>query len=397
MTPSGLRAEGRMEAWLTKPRVLLALSAVMLAAALNRASPLFYGMFLFLLVLALLGLTLPWASMRRIEVRAAGSGAATEGESPPLALSVAQRGWCPAVMVEVETYWAWAGHETVLRHVVPMLRRHREHDLGSRMRFPCRGRYRLREVRLVSGFPLGLFTAHRSMVFPDIAFVVRPRPADVVVPDPLPISADERGLHVTRRLGNSDELGALREYEVGDPVGRIHWRASARAGHLVIQHHLQSGSPLVRLAVEIPGGDEVGRADAPSEVAVRVAAGWCLAAQAAGLRLRAYLPTSTDPLMSADAMLDALAGAEPDSLPLADGLGRAGRDLRDGELLVVIVGTSCPAAMLTQALTAIRVDPAQVLVCVAIASADRDGRGAPGAPVADAVQQAGYRVMSVRA
>ena len=38
------------------------------------------------------------------------------------------------------------------------------------------------------------------------------------------------GLHARQRRGHSSELYALREYQPGDPLGRIHWRASARRG-----------------------------------------------------------------------------------------------------------------------------------------------------------------------
>lgn len=41
------------------------------------------------------------------------------------------------------------------------------------------------------------------------------------------------GLHARQRRGHSSELYALREYQPGDPMGRIHWRASARRGRPV--------------------------------------------------------------------------------------------------------------------------------------------------------------------
>lgn len=38
------------------------------------------------------------------------------------------------------------------------------------------------------------------------------------------------GVHARQRRGHSTELYALREYQSGDPLNRIHWRASARRG-----------------------------------------------------------------------------------------------------------------------------------------------------------------------
>lgn len=384
-----------MERWLTKPRVLLVLSGFMLAAALNRANPLLYGMFLFLLVLSLLGLALPWASMRRVVVHASGHGEVHEGEPAGLSLAIEQRAWWPVVMLEVQTHWAWAGQHVVLRHSVPLLRSGRPQDLGSQVRFPCRGNYRLTDVQLACGFPLGLFTARRSCGFADVGFVVLPRPVAVELPDDLPISADERGTQVTRRLGASNELGALRDYEIGDPVGRIHWRASARVGHLVIQHQLQSGSPLIRLVTEIPGPKEVGRSDALAEQAIRVAAGWCVAAQAAGMRVRAYMPPHAQPLADPDAMLRALAVAGPDSLPLTQALALAGSDLRDGEQMVVVVSATSAGVPLREALATCANAPSQVLVCVALDEPEPPVGKAPLLPLVELLQDAGYRVLPV--
>lgn len=384
-----------MERWLTKPRVLLALSGFMLAAALNQANPLLYGMFLFLLVLSLLGLALPWASMRRVTVQASGHGEVHEDEPAAMALTVEQLGWWPVVMLEVQSHWAWAGQRIVLRHSVPLLRHKRPKDLGSQVRFPCRGLYRLTDVRLTCGFPLGLFTASRNRSFADVAFVVLPRPIAIELPDDLPVSADERGTQVTRRLGSSNELGLLRDYEVGDPVGRIHWRASARAGHLVTQHHLQSGSPLIRLVVEIPGPDAVGRPGTPAEQAVRVAAGWCVAARAAGIRLSAYLPPHERPLSDADDALTALAVAAPASLPLDLALARATSDLKDGEQLVVVVAGSTAGAALRQVLATIALPPWQVLVCVALDEVEPATGIASTPPLLDLLQQAGYHVLPI--
>jgi uncharacterized protein (DUF58 family) len=386
-----------MERWLTKPRVLLALSGFLLMAALNRSDPFFYGMFLFLLTLALLGLGLPWLSLRRVSVDARGQGEVFEQEPTALALSVEQRGWWPVVMVEVETCWLWAGHRIVLRHIVPMLRSGRAQSLGSQIRFPCRGRYRLQEVNLASGFPLGLFTARSSRHFSNVAFDVLPRPLRVSLPEDLPVSEDESGQQVTRRLGHSTEMGILREYEFGDPVSRIHWRASARAGHLVIQQHLQSGSPMIRIVTEIPGADEIGRSNAPTEQALRAAAGVMLAAQTAGVRARVYLPPQDQALSNTDEVLLALARAEPGSLPLETALKRARRDLRDGELIVAVVGISCQATSLLRQLAASDVNADQVLVYVA---AERLGAGAEGfatLPLVDALTKAGCRVLPVAA
>jgi uncharacterized protein (DUF58 family) len=363
-----------MEHWVTKPRVLVVLNLALLSAALNRSEPLVWGLFLFTLCLALLGFALPWASVRRLRVSAGGTGEVLEGDSSTLALVIEQHGWWPVFMVDVQTCWEWAGREIVLRQVVPVVRRGRPVDLGERMRFACRGHYRLREVRLSCGFPLGLIDASLNVGGVGAAFVVLPKPSECAMPTDLPVAADDRGLQVTRRLGLSQELGSLRDLEPGETVRRIHWRASARAGRLIVQQHLQSGSPLLRVVVKIPNAEEVARADSAGEQAIRATAGLCRSALAEGLRVRAYVAPDTEPLIAGDAIDRALAMAEPGSLPLDATLSQAVRDMQEGELLVVVLPASAAPTELTSALPSSGASNLRVHVLVArpppIAAAD---------------------------
>lgn len=355
-----------MERWLSKPRVMLALSAVMLTAALNRSDPLVYGLFLFLATLSALGWLLPWAALRGVTLRAAGSGEAGEGAETGLSLLVEQRGWWPVFMLEVETHWQWAGRRIVLRQVLPVLRPRRALDLGRKVRFPCRGRYRLERVALASGFPLGLQRASREVQVGDVAFLVLPALGTVQLPGDLDAAADDRGLQTTRRLGQSSELAALREYEPGDPLGRVHWRASARAGHLVIQQHLQSGSPLVHVVTQLPDAAAAGDPQAPAEEAIRAAATLCHRLAEADVRVRAHLPGSAQPLGDPAAIRRALAAAGPGSLPLADAVARAAASMRRDERCIAVVGADVDADALLRLLAPVRAAGAAPIVCVAL-------------------------------
>lgn len=378
-----------MERWLSKPRVLIALSIVMLCAALNRRDPLVYGMFLFLVTLGTLGWLLPWASLRRVTVRAAGLGEVREGEPSALTLTIEQRGWWPVFMLDVHTCWEWAGRQIVLHQVVPVLRRGRPQDLGERMRFTCRGHYRLCEVWLGCSFPLGLLDARRAFGRLDAAFLVLPQPSLAVVPIDLPVSHDDRGLQTTRRLGHGTELGALRDYEPGDPVRRVHWRASARVGHLVILQYLQSGSPLLRVVTQIPGADEAGLHASPGEQAVRAAAGLCRQALADDIRVCAYLPDSAAALVRIDEIDRALAAAAPSRTPVHEVLARAADDLQDGDLLVVVISSASHADEIVAMLRALPCPLAQIRVCIAAAPTPQAVAVVDAAPLALALGTAG--------
>ena len=86
-----------------------------------------------------------------------------------------------------------------------------------------RGWMELEPFRLENRFPLGLFRAW-SVIVPQVRCLVYPEPA--VNPPPLPQAG--RGDHGATRKGDGEHFHGLREYQAGDPLRRIAWRASAR-------------------------------------------------------------------------------------------------------------------------------------------------------------------------
>jgi uncharacterized protein (DUF58 family) len=380
-----------MERWLSKSRVLLALSAVLLIAALNRHDPMVYGMFVFLATLSALGLLLPWLSLRSMSVLAAGDAEVVEGQISGVQLLLERRSWWPAFMVEVETHWQWGPTTTVLTHTLAVVGARQRCSLGSQIRFPCRGDYRLKEVVLSSGFPLGLLTARRRIAQQGISVRVLPRAQPVSLPPSLGVSSDPLGNLVTRRLGQSFELGALRQHVAGEPIGRVNWRASARSGDLVIQQFQQSGSPLLNLVTDIPAERDLGKPDSPAEQALRIAVGICEAAQAEGVRVLATMPGEGGPLKDSLSVARALAVATPGSLSLANAVARAGAGLAEGSQLVVVVNPqSSPAALLGVLSRA----ACPVIVYIAAHPSHSAADQASAAVLKTDLAQAGFQVMS---
>lgn len=381
-----------MERWLSKSRVLLALSGVLLVSALNRHDPMVFGMFLFLATLCVFGLLLPWISLRSMHILASGTAEVTEGQASRFQLAIERRAWWPAFMVEVETHWQWGSTTTVLSHTVPIMRARQRHEIGSEIRFPCRGHYHLTEVVLASGFPLGLVTARHRAAQHGISVLVLPRAQACFLPEQMSVSHDPVGNQTTQRLGQSFELGTLRHYVAGEPMGRVNWRASARSGELVIQHFQQSGSPLLHLVTDIPPGGELAQPHAPTEHALRLAAGICEQVQAAGLRVRAHLPGHHEALTNREDILRALANALPGSLPLGEAIGRACNRLSDGEQLAAVVSPRWDPAALVRTLSVPALGTCPVIVYIAAHPALSAADLAQGAVLAKALAQAGFRV-----
>jgi len=86
-----------------------------------------------------------------------------------------------------------------------------------------RGWMQMDPFRLENRFPLGLFRAW-SVVIPNARCLVYPKPA----PNPPPLPKTGRGDYGAAHQAEGDHFHGLREYQQGDPLRRIAWRASAR-------------------------------------------------------------------------------------------------------------------------------------------------------------------------
>ncbi|MCL6613868.1 MAG: DUF58 domain-containing protein [Firmicutes bacterium] len=98
-----------------------------------------------------------------------------------------------------------------------------------------RGHYRLGGIRAAGGDPLGWTTLER--VFPDEGegLTVYPRTwplSELPLPATLPFG---RRRHWLRAYEDPSWVGGIRDYSAGDSLRRIHWRATARLGHLQVK------------------------------------------------------------------------------------------------------------------------------------------------------------------
>jgi uncharacterized protein (DUF58 family) len=356
------------------------LCSALLLATLSWPQPVLFACFVFASVVSLLGMLLPWLSLRGVD-----AWVHADHEGRPV-LHFRHRGGWPAAMVQVETHWRWGAREVVLRHAVPWLWRRQSRETALAAQFPCRGDYTLSMLKVSSGFPLGVVEPSKRLRTGDFRHLVLPRAGEADLPPAGHDVEDPHSEGVSRRLGQSGELHMLLPYRPGDPLRRAHWRASARSGSLVIQHFHQSGAPVMRLVCELPDAEESGHADAPAELAVRVAAGLVLQAAQAGMRVLAHLEPGRAAVSGAEAIYSELAAAGPAApAGLAATLHSAIDAMRDGETLAIVLGTEAHAASLLESLS----DSALRARTVSIFVAQR--RTGPCA-LADALRAAGFDV-----
>ena len=89
---------------------------------------------------------------------------------------------------------------------------------------PARGRVPLGRVTLSSWQPLGLWRGFAYVHFP-LTGIAYPAPE----PSPPPLPAGEQGIDAhARGRGDESDLAGLRDYQRGDPLQRVAWKAVAR-------------------------------------------------------------------------------------------------------------------------------------------------------------------------
>ncbi|GGJ81576.1 hypothetical protein GCM10010123_09200 [Pilimelia anulata] len=174
---------------------------------------------------------------------------------------------------------------------------------------------------------------------------------------------------------------ALRGYVVGDDLRRVHWRASARAGELLVREHVDTSVPHPVLLLDDRAAAYGDPAD--FETACEAVASIVAAACAAGLPITLALVggagVDSGPRRPAGAgpYLDLLTEAAPTAAgPLTDAARRA-RALRYGDTLVLVTGGAARGELAE--VTALRGRYAAVacVVCAADGAA-----GPPGVLVA---------------
>jgi uncharacterized protein (DUF58 family) len=182
---------------------------------------------------------------------------ATVGKSVPEQVKLVNRGWFPALWVEI------SDDSTTLERPLRLVSDVDSHTSRNRHithLFKRRGLYALGPTRIRSGDPLGIYTLtlhdqHASSI--------------LVTPPLLPLAnlhllpggwaGDERQVQgsVARNISTS----GLREYVPGDSLRRIHWRASAHLDQLIVRQLEASSSRDWWIIVDLDRSVQAGKGD----------------------------------------------------------------------------------------------------------------------------------------
>lgn len=257
----------------------------------------------------------------RVELTLAGRGSA--GSGPVLAVDQLPEALGRSVRLTLEGSRSSGMHRRIAYLV------------GPRMR----GRYRIGPLELLFTDPFGC-VQRREAVPGHADLVVYPSYETVST---LPGGAQRLG--VVRRspmLGQGDEFYALRGYQDGDDLRKVHWPSSAKLGHMVIRQEELLAEPRLLVVLDTCATKHRGRGpEASIEAAISAAAS--VGSLALHRRMRVDVVTPEGTLIrtrrpNEEELLEALAFLEPsdrrDLVPALTGIDprRSGR----AALVVVI-------------------------------------------------------------
>jgi uncharacterized protein (DUF58 family) len=281
-----------------------------------------------------------------------------DGDNVKVEIRLRSRSRVPRFLVTVEdTLSPWLETEAAPSFLIPVLWPGREIVLSYEARARRRGRLELGPLEVVSGDPLGLLTQRRRLPAMSQALIY-PRPVELGA----------------RELGGADMYEALmsrenaaaregldfhgvRDYQAGDELKHIHWKATARHGRLSVIEFDREPSPETTVVLDLQRGTEVGQdIHTTLEYGVKIAAslashalqrGGRLSFEARDGRRRYHLEViRLDHLFQLYEILAVVEADGPE--PVSRLVAEAARDLRPGSSLTVITPALTP--MLAQQL-----------------------------------------------
>jgi uncharacterized protein (DUF58 family) len=178
-------------------------------------------------------------------------------------------------------------------------------------------------------------------------------------------------------IGQGDEFYALRAYEEGDDLRKIHWPTSLKTGELVIRQEELLAEPRALVVLDTAATKHRGTGpEASLEAAVSACAS--LGVLALHRRMRLEVITNEGPLLrtrnpSQDELLEALAMIKPSRGGIARALNQAER-ARGRPALVVVISPELRRDEVRAVALRARNSPAGAIVWIDASSYDPSGR-----------------------
>ena len=232
-----------------------------------------------------------------------------------------------------------------------------------------RGLFESGPIVLRSGAPFGFLTTTRTVEV-ESPLVVVPRWVELTsFPILEPSSFPSDVLHERARTGAGEEYLGVRDYRPGDPPRSVHWRSTARAGHLVVREYEEEVASKVSLV--IAGEDEGEPPDSSFEYLISAAASIARYALQTGHPIDLVRYERDGEIARIDgpdrySVLDWLARAVPSTQPLMPLVAKALAGIGRRGTVVIFAGTiGAGADELEQAVRSVQTAGSRAIVVAA--------------------------------
>lgn len=224
--------------------VFIIVSCLVLLASWNTGTNLYYVIFSGVFSLVFVAFVLCGRGTRNIDMRRDAPGAVHRNAAFDTTVHLRNQGRRFAARAfRVDSLDA--GHTS--HAFVPVLAPGASTFIVIKDRFTKRGVHRLPSLALASTYPFAL-TEFRKVMDDRKEIVVYPRVWSVRTSFLEQLHGG--GRIIRRNRGQGDEYYGLRDYEPGDPLRRVSWKASARRGHLMVKELEQETSHQIRIVFD---------------------------------------------------------------------------------------------------------------------------------------------------
>ena len=209
------------------------LISLSLLAGLVTGRVIFFTLAYMLVGVIFLSFIWAWVSVRWVAInRRTRSRRAQVGRVFEEQFTVRNRAYIPKLWLEFDDESNLPGHNA--SHVVPALGMRGRYGWQARTRCTARGEFRLGPMNVSSGDPFGFFTLQRRLSATS-RIIIYPKIVQLNHVE-LPMGSLSGGEAQRRRSHYvTTNASGVRDYAPGDSFNRIHWRSTARKGHLIVK------------------------------------------------------------------------------------------------------------------------------------------------------------------
>lgn len=256
-----------------KSTTLLVAAAFLIAAAIFLAADQLYFMGAVMVAIALVAWLAVGFSMRGLRCERLVADRVFEEDFISVALTISNPSSTPKFLLCVEEQLSpWLETEEA-RFLIPVLWPGQKVELSYHARALKRGLLPVGPLRVETSDPIGLFARSKELGGRSEA-VVYPLPLEMP-PHDLEGAVSFGGGTAERmaRAGEGLDFHGIRDYQPGDELRRIHWKATARHQRLAVIEFQQSYTADIAILLDLLRGTDVGEGkETTLEYAVKIAA-----------------------------------------------------------------------------------------------------------------------------